>query len=223
MLEQTLMVSRFDYPTLIPDQDQVSLHDRAQPMRDDDTRAVETTERLLNVPLRHGVQRARGFIEQQNGRLPHQRARQGQTLLLSAGDRRAPIDERRVVTERHRHDVIVDTSELRRLDDRIERQRGIRGRAGLPDGGTDRSEVLVHDAELLAHGAQVELAEIDAIVEDASGGWLVQAQQQVRQSRFAGARASDDGDELPSLNVDRYILHDERRLGAVAKGNLIER
>ena len=58
--------------TAAQDQDAIRVNDRGQPVRDDDDRHLssDALDRLLNLALGAAVERARGLVEHEEGRLP---------------------------------------------------------------------------------------------------------------------------------------------------------
>ena len=58
--------------TAAQDQDAIRVNDRGQPVRDDDDRHLssDALDRLLNLALGPAVERARGLVEHEEGRLP---------------------------------------------------------------------------------------------------------------------------------------------------------
>ena len=83
-------------------QNGVGMHDRMQAMGDHDGGAVlaEMLDRLLHLLLGFGVERGSGFIEQDERRVPDQRAGDRDALALAAGKLRAELADRRVIAER---------------------------------------------------------------------------------------------------------------------------
>ena len=75
------------------------MHDRREPVRDDEHRAAgeQPVDGLLHEPLGLGVERRRRFVENEDRRIDEQRARDGETLPLAAGEPRAALAEDGVV------------------------------------------------------------------------------------------------------------------------------
>ena len=67
-----------------------------RPMRDDERRAAahETRERGLDAPLGFGVERGRGFVEDQHGRILQQRASDRDALALAAREQTRRVRRR---------------------------------------------------------------------------------------------------------------------------------
>jgi hypothetical protein len=94
-------------------------------MSDDDRRPTRSglIQRILDNPLRLRVERAGGLVEEQNGRVGDDRARDGDALLLAAGEQEPALADGRVVALGERSDEGV--------------------RVGLGARGVDGGEALV--------------------------------------------------------------------------------
>ncbi len=118
--QQLLVAAGLDDLARLDHQDAVRVHDGGEPVRDHDGGAAlaELGDRLLHVPLGFGIERGGRFIEQDDGRVLDQRARDGDALALAAGELGAVLADRRVVVAREGHDEVM-------------RVRGARGRPDL--------------------------------------------------------------------------------------------
>ena len=112
-----------------------ALHDRAQPMRDDDARAAQLVERA-DARAARSRRRARWSPRREAGsRALRTSARASASRCRWPPEIEAPrSSEQRVVAERHGHDVVVNVGELGGVDDR--RSSGER-RIGERDVGAD--------------------------------------------------------------------------------------
>eukprot|EP00982_Pelagococcus_subviridis_P006280 30041-Pelagococcus_subviridis.AAC.11 len=92
---------------------------RAQAVRHDDDGVVRhhASESFLNDRLALRVQRARGFVQEKHGRVPHERARDRDALLLPPRQRRPALADDFFVSPRQRGDELVRVRRLRRGDD----------------------------------------------------------------------------------------------------------
>src|SRR5207249_10752425 len=70
---------------------------------------------FLNLLFRFGIERRGGFIEQQNRRVFQNGARNGQTLLLSTGEKASFVADYGFVAFWLRHDKVVGVSSLGRF------------------------------------------------------------------------------------------------------------
>src|SRR3954447_9655197 len=84
--EQLVMRSALDDDAAIEHHDLVRTTDRREPMGDHERGAAlhQTFQRALYEPLRFGVERGRGLIEDENRRIFEQRTRNREPLPLSA-------------------------------------------------------------------------------------------------------------------------------------------
>src|SRR5207253_2359330 len=80
---------------------------------DDGAPGGEFLQRFLNLFFRFGVERRSRFIEKKNGRVFQQRSRDGETLLLTAGDEAAFVTDDRVVAVGLRQDKFVSERSAR--------------------------------------------------------------------------------------------------------------
>ena len=64
-------------------------------------------ERVLDLRLRHTVERARGLVQDQDGRILQENPRNGHALLLSAGQERAALADIGVEAVGHGHDIVI--------------------------------------------------------------------------------------------------------------------
>ena len=87
------MRAALDDPAVLDEQDLVGMHQRAQPVRDDERHAVlgEALHRRADALLGAGVDRGGGIVEDQHRRPQHQAAGDRQALALAAGQRHAAL------------------------------------------------------------------------------------------------------------------------------------
>jgi hypothetical protein len=105
----------------------------------------------------------------------------------------------------------VDAGKLGRLDHRLVRHRGVAERDVLSDGRAEQIGPLRDDADLPAQRPEVELGQLAPVEQDPPGRWKIQAEEQVREGRLAGTRASNDAQQLTGLDLERDILHHRGR------------
>ena len=92
---ELLVRSALHQPTVLDDQQLVRLDDGRETVRDDDDGLVpvQARERILDVGLGLRVQRAGGFVEDQDRRVLEEHAREGDALLLAPGEPHASLAE----------------------------------------------------------------------------------------------------------------------------------
>ena len=130
-----------DHPAVVQHHDAVRPLHRGQPVGDDQRGAAghRALQRGLHHALALGVQRAGGFVQQQQRRVLQHRAGDADALALAAGQAHAALAEEAGVALGQRHDEVVrerrargrDTAEAHEvLGDETRRSIG-----GLGDGG----------------------------------------------------------------------------------------
>ena len=94
-----LMGAFLDHQAILHDDDLVGIDDGRKAMGDDDDGAAahRMVERLLHGRFGLGIERGRGFVEQQDRRLAYQRAGNRKALPLAAGQCHAVFADGRVV------------------------------------------------------------------------------------------------------------------------------
>ncbi len=85
------------------------MHDRRQPVSNDDGRAAlaKLGQRFLHLQFGFGVKRGSRLIEQDDRRVLDQGARDGDALPLAAGKLQAMLADRRIVTRRKTQNEVV--------------------------------------------------------------------------------------------------------------------
>ena len=207
------MRALFDQLPIGHDQDQVGVHDRAQPVGDDDRRAAQVSQVAVHQPLGDGVEGAGRLVQQQDARLLRQRARQGDPLALAARERRAAVGQRRGVAHRHAAMSAWMHASRAACSTIVERQRRVGQRDVLADRRAEQVRVLGDDADLPPHRMGFQPRQVDSVIRDATWFRRVQAQQQVRERRLARAGAADDRHLLAGLDLQGHVAHHQRRRG----------
>ncbi len=108
-------------PAAIEVDDLVGERDRRPAVghHDDRRRPLRSAKTCQDRRLDAGVDGRRGVVEDEQPRPAHQRARQGQALPLSAGERGAALADVGVETVRQRRDEAVGLGEAQRRPDRL--------------------------------------------------------------------------------------------------------
>src|SRR5439155_11565979 len=151
--------------SVFQDENLVCAANGGETVRDDESSSAkhQVGERLLHEHLGLRIQFGGGFVQNENGRILQNRARNGDALPLAAAQARAAFAN---------HGVIA----LRQLDDEIVRQRGLRGGndfflgnigqavADVVANGVVKQDVLLrHHGDLPAQRAQLGFADVAAI------------------------------------------------------------
>src|SRR5882762_10884262 len=137
---------------ILQDDDLVGIADGAQAVSNGDDGAPlhEAFERLHHQPLRLGVERRSGLVEDEDGRVADDRARDADALPLATGERLASFAQQGVVTLGHPDDEPVRVRELCGLDDLFVARLGPAVSDVLPHRGAKQDGLLQHESDLRA-------------------------------------------------------------------------
>ena len=179
-------------------------------MRDDEGRPArrETLEPLQDQGLGLRVQRRGRLVQDQDRRVAHERAGDGDSLLFTLGERDALLAHDRVVAIRQRHDRVVDAGQARGRHDLVEP--GVRPaeRDVVADAERQHERRLQDHGDLPAERRQPVLAHVHAVDEDPASGRVVEARKQAEQGRLAGACRADDRHRLARLDAKAHVAQD---------------
>ena len=217
------MRAALDDHAVIEHENLVGADDGRKPVRDDERGAVarHAVELILDVPFGMAVERRGRFIEQQDRRRFEDGAGDGDALLFAAGKFQAALADLGLVALRRKADEAVDLRLARRfLDFGVARVP-----AAVADVVADRiveqHGVLRHHADRGAQRGLRHVANVLAVDQDAAAGDVVEAEQQPRNRRLAGAGRPDDGDGVPGGDVEAQALED-RPLRFIGKRDILE-
>ena len=139
----------------------------AEAVGDDEGRPAlhQVGEGLLHQPLGLGVERGGGLVEDEDGRVLEQGARDGDALPLPAGEPAPPLADHGVVAARQVEDEVVGEGRARRrLDARLVHVVEAVGDVGA-HGVVEEHRLLGHEADLLAQARERDLADVHAVDE----------------------------------------------------------
>ena len=172
-------------------------------MRDDNRRAAahQTAQRRLHVPLRLGVERRGGLVEQQDRRVLQHRARDRDALPLPAGEPDAMLADRRVVALRQVADEGVGGGGNRGgLDIGVRRTEPAIGDVGAHR-VVEQADLLRDQRDRAAQRGERHRADFLPVDQNAAGIGVVKARDQVEQRRFSGAGGPTSATVLPAGTV----------------------
>src|SRR3954463_805827 len=117
--EELVVAPALDDAPAVEDDDLVRVVHGREPVGGRDRRAPggETVERLLHLPLRLRVERARRLVEDEDRRISQDRGRDRDPLFLATGEAVAALADDRVVALGQRRDHVMDA---RRLGGRLD-------------------------------------------------------------------------------------------------------
>jgi hypothetical protein len=204
------------------DDDQVGVPDRRQPMRDDDARAVrhEALERLLDEPLRFGVERGRRLVEDQDRRVPENRAGDGDPLALTAGEPHAQVADRRIVA--------CGSASMNwcAFAARAAATTSSCGRSGSPNAMFERTVSLKRNVNcvttaMCAEALERQVADVVAADRDATLGDVVEPRDEVGERALPAPAHAHERDDLADgdLQVD---VAEHRLAGVVGERDVLE-
>ena len=156
--------------------------DRGQPVRHDDRRApaAELFKRCLDRGLGHAVERARRLVKHKDRRVFQKHARNGDALLLPAGEHRAALADERIVPVRHFQDLLVDGREDRRLRDLLVRRTGAAVADVLAHGVGKEEHVLLYDADVPVERGLRHFPHVLPVYENRAAGHIIKPRQELR-------------------------------------------
>src|SRR3954471_2053333 len=208
-IHQGRMAPPFDHAAIFHEQDQVGAADRRETVRDDERGPVgqQVSHRRLNQLLALRVEVAGGFIQNEDLRRCENRPRDCEPLLLPTRQLDAALADERVIALRQAHDELVGVGTARGVcDDGVGRiVPAVRDVVAY--GAVEEKDVLLHDCEQIAIAAQLEVADVGAVEENAATRGIVEPRDQVSHRRFSGAAAAHERDDRSSGYGDVEIAH----------------
>src|SRR6266478_8543133 len=208
---------------ILQDDDLVGIADGAQAVSNGDHGAPlhEAFECLHQQPLRLGIERRSGLVEDEDGRVADDRARDADALPLAAGERLASFAQQSVVTLGHPDDEPVRIRELRGLDNLFLAAVGPPVSDVLPHRGAKQDRVLQHESDLRAQALELVVANVYSVDEDPPRGRIVESRHQTDDRGFSCSRGARNPDELAGRDREAQVPQHRDR-GIVAERHAIE-
>src|SRR5256885_13190586 len=91
----------------------------------------------------------------------------------------------------------------------------------VPHRSIEKEDVLLHDGQQVAIGAQAEIADVRTIEQDATAGWIVKTRYQISHGRFARAASPHQSDDRTTRYCDIEIMYDRLAL-AIFEGDIFK-
>jgi len=164
-----------------------------------------------------------GLVEEEDLLAAHERASEGDALLLAAGQVAARVADLRVVAVLHRKDVVVDRREFRVLVHLLVGGVGVDVLDVLLDGAGEEGGLLEDGGDLVAPVAEVEVLQVDAVDGDVALNGVVVAEQELDDGRLARSGGAEEATGLLRKNVSREFLeYNSIRTGGIHEFDIIK-
>ncbi len=211
------------YHTFFQNNDAIRIVDGAQTVRDGDYRAPfhQAFQRFHHHALGFRVESGSGLIQNEDGIIANDCARDSDALPLAAGKCVAALTHQRVVPMRHARDELIHVRELCRIHDLfLGRARVAIGNV-VAHGSLKENGFLQHVADMVPKALKFVIPDIDAIDLNYAAGRVVKAWDQTYYGGLTAAGRSDHSHHLAGLDVKTDIFqHRSRRV--VRKSYVIE-
>src|SRR3954454_3433730 len=203
-LDQRIMRAVLDQTAAFQGEDAIGAADGGQTVRDDQDGAAfrDLLHVVMDDPLAFIVERAGGFVEDQDPGIAYQRTGDRDALALPARERRAALADHRIVALGELQNEIMSARQLRRVDDAVHRQAWIGQRDVVAHRPVEQHVVLEHDSDLPTEPGRVGRHQIHSVDQHAAGLRNVEPLHQLGEGAFARAGRSDNADGLPGWNVE---------------------
>ena len=221
------MAAAFHDAPLFQHKDGVGMQDGRQPVGDQDGDALafvrQRAHRGAHLLLRQRIEGRGRFVENQQGRLADQCARDRQALAFAARELHAHLADDGVEARVRFFQQIAARGLLHGGDDVGVAGVGFDEFHVLAQGAGKQVGFLGHETDLAARQVEAQRAGRHAVVTDRAGRRRVQPDQQFDQGRLAGAGRADESDGLSQRGRERHIGQGVVRRAAVPKAHLLER
>jgi hypothetical protein len=203
------------YPPVLQVQDPAGEADRRQPVGDHDQRRLEVRSKALeDLRLDRRVDRARRVVQDQDARIPDERACERDPLALAARERVPAFTEDGVEAVRQVADEAVGSRDGGGAFDVVSRGAGIESDV-LGDGVGEQEAFLEHDRRGAAERGRIDVTDVDAAEEDLARVGIVEPNDQLRERGLADPGRADDGDGLVRFDVERHLVEDAEAVEGV--------
>ncbi len=164
----------------------------------------EPLQRRLHLPLRLGIQRRCGLVEDEDGGVPDNGPRNADPLALTAGEPHAALADDGVIPLGHLHDEFMGMGGTGRLDDAL--LRGVLSAVGdvCPDGVVEEHHLLGHHGDVHPERFHGDIADVIAAYDDPSGGCLEESREEIGDGSLSRAGLPDQGDAAAFLGLEAH-------------------
>ena len=194
------------------DEDLVRLHQRRNPVGDEDDggAAHPLFEGRPDFRVGLGVDRREGVVEDHDGRLLHQHPGNRDPLFLAAREGDPPFADDGVIAVREGVDGVVDAGDGGRLADA--RKPGIRmgNRDVFSDRAGEEVGFLQNQADILPEVVLPDFPDIDPADGDRTfpGAQIIEPVEEGGDGALAGAGAAEDREGLPGGDGEAEVRED---------------
>ena len=191
-------------------------------MRDDDDRdfPAQPLDEGPDGALAFVVERARGFVEDQQYRITKERARQNEPLALATRESAPALPDEGIESFRHRRDDRVRARHLQHAPDLVVGRIRLRPLQVAPDAQIEQEIFLWNIGDAPPPRRQPGARQALPVDCDASAIGHLQAQQQVGERALAGARSADDRHHQAGGDVEvEAVQHVRPALLVVTEAN----
>src|SRR6266436_4446854 len=188
------------------------------------TPAHQILQTRRSSDLRFAVERRSRFVQNQDGRVFMNRARNGNPLSLPAGQPHSTLSDYSLIPLRKAEDKLVSQRRARRLLHLLLRNMRLAISDVVTDGVIEQHRLLRHNANLRSQRRQSNVANIGAVDPDPPAASIKKARDQMHQSALPRAARSDHGQHFARLHLQVDPVQDiTRALPAfVCEGDLLE-
>src|SRR5437762_862526 len=209
---------------LVQDDDPVGVHDRADPLSDDEYGRLAGVGAQCRAQPRIGarVERREAVVEEVDRRSLHKGARDRKALALAAGNVRPALVDGRVQPAGHLLDEVLRLGHLEGVPELL------LGRILLAESkvarhcAAEQVRPLRNQPDPAPQVLERPLAYVDAVDEEAPLPDVEEARDQVQQGGLARAGAADDGGGLAGPDPEFDVLEYRLLAARVTKGHPAE-
>ena len=181
----------------------------------------QAPEAAVDPPLGADVDGRGGLVEDQDPWVGEQRPRERDELALAEREPEAALADLGVVAvgSSVTNESAPTAAAAASISARVASGRPNAMFSAIEPG--EEEALLRHDPELRAQRRLRDLAEVGAVDRDAARARVVEAREQLRDRRLAGARVPDERDGRSCRDVEVEVVEDVRQL-AVAEADVLE-
>ena len=192
------------------DQNARGVADGGEPVGNDQCGAAlgQRVEGRLNLGLGDGVQGGGGLVQNEDRRVLQEDSGDGDALLLSAGQQRAPLAHVGVKAVGHGQNVVVDLGLAGGVDDLFLGGAGLAVADVFQNGVGKEEDVLLHHADVFPQGLLRHLPNVQPVDGDGAVSHVVEPGNQLAEGSLAAAGGTDNGDGLAGRHVETDVVED---------------